>query len=88
MLAHRRSRNQGSLIHLDYSDPSPNHMRRGYASRYDDATDVIKLTPDGVLITELARLASDARGHTIEARDVCHLKIKINERIYRCEINR
>ena len=62
-------------------------LSRKYVDHLDDTTNVIKLTPSSVLVTELAHLASDARGHTVAAQDVHHLKLRISERTYRCEIN-
>ena len=81
-LARRRS-----SLRPDCGNFSPSYAHRKSVDRFDDATGVIKLAPSSVLVTELARLASDARGHTVEARDVHHLKIKINGRTYRCEIS-
>ena len=86
-LARRRSRDQRPSLRPDCDNFSPSYAHRKSVDRFDDTTGVIKLAPSSVLVTELARLASDARGHTVEARDVHHLKIKINGRTYRCEIS-
>ena len=86
-LARRRSRDQRPSLRPNCDDFSPSYAHGKYINHLDDTTGVIKLAPSSVLVTELARLASDARGHTVAARDVHHLRIRINERTYRCEIN-
>ena len=86
-LARRRSRDQRPPLRPNCDDFSPSYARGKYVDHLDDTTDVIKLTPSSVLVTELARLASDARGHAVGAQDVHHLKLRINGRTYRCEID-